>query len=432
MADGCRQENHANAGLELGAFIGAAVRDGRDKLTVALLASACVTWPVDRAAHRGEHRQTRHGRAAGRGRTMGRSGDYGQDRAFVGDRHRSRRARPRQLKAIEAAGHPVLRLTDADRRPWRGVLSMGIRDRGCRARCSASIHSMSQTWRRPRRRPKRSSACTRLNGRLPQPAAAAEDGAVAVFSNKFSGDVPADVVRSALGRLAAGDYVAFLSYLPADSDARPAIADIRRAIRSRAHTAEHVWRGPAIPPLHRAVPQGRAKHGANPKALRLGEQTGAVVEARLKRTPSLASRSRFGDLTSLSPKQPRACRCPRRGDQPEDIGAIVGPGADSGARNRPAARRLARMFSWGVDRTPTEYSLKLLIILFHGFNSKTRHSRSEVIGGTTPATKRWACQECPFAFPSNMPFDRRCWAPVHMGIFLRKRVPGIRTSFSKR
>ena len=36
MADGCRQENHANAGLELGAFIGAAVRDGRDKLTVAL------------------------------------------------------------------------------------------------------------------------------------------------------------------------------------------------------------------------------------------------------------------------------------------------------------------------------------------------------------------------------------------------------------
>src|SRR4051812_48156072 len=36
MADGCRQENHANAGFELGAFIAAAALAGRDKLTVVL------------------------------------------------------------------------------------------------------------------------------------------------------------------------------------------------------------------------------------------------------------------------------------------------------------------------------------------------------------------------------------------------------------
>ena len=36
MADGCRQENHTNPGLSLGAFIGAAVLEGRDKLTLAL------------------------------------------------------------------------------------------------------------------------------------------------------------------------------------------------------------------------------------------------------------------------------------------------------------------------------------------------------------------------------------------------------------
>ena len=39
MAEGCRQHNHANAGLELGAFIAAAALDGRDKLTVALAPS---------------------------------------------------------------------------------------------------------------------------------------------------------------------------------------------------------------------------------------------------------------------------------------------------------------------------------------------------------------------------------------------------------
>src|SRR5918992_422142 len=36
MAEGCRQNNHANAGLELGAYIGAATLAGRDKLTVVL------------------------------------------------------------------------------------------------------------------------------------------------------------------------------------------------------------------------------------------------------------------------------------------------------------------------------------------------------------------------------------------------------------
>jgi glucose-6-phosphate isomerase/transaldolase/glucose-6-phosphate isomerase len=36
MADGCRQERHTNAGLELGGFMGASAADGRDKLTVLL------------------------------------------------------------------------------------------------------------------------------------------------------------------------------------------------------------------------------------------------------------------------------------------------------------------------------------------------------------------------------------------------------------
>ena len=41
-----------------------------------------------------------------------------------------------------------------------------------------------------------------------------------------------------------GDYVAFLSYLPGDSDAQSAIADIRLAIRSRARVASTFRLGP--------------------------------------------------------------------------------------------------------------------------------------------------------------------------------------------
>ena len=56
MAEGCRQENHQNAGLELGAFIGATPPTGRDKLTVVLPPSLQRARPVDRAARRREHR----------------------------------------------------------------------------------------------------------------------------------------------------------------------------------------------------------------------------------------------------------------------------------------------------------------------------------------------------------------------------------------
>ena len=65
---GCRQENAINPGLELGAFIGAAASNGRDKLTVLLPPSLAIARPVDRAADRREHRQARQGGAAGRGR----------------------------------------------------------------------------------------------------------------------------------------------------------------------------------------------------------------------------------------------------------------------------------------------------------------------------------------------------------------------------
>ena len=46
---------------------------------------------------------------------------------------------------------------------------------------------------------------------------------VAVITRAFSGDTPADVVRAALGSLGPGDYVAFLSYLPASGDVEQAI-----------------------------------------------------------------------------------------------------------------------------------------------------------------------------------------------------------------
>jgi glucose-6-phosphate isomerase len=83
MSEGCRQENHTNAGFELGAFLGAAAAAGRDKLTVVLppsLASLGLWIEQLIAESTGKH---------GKGilpvvdEPPGRPADYGQDRAFV-------------------------------------------------------------------------------------------------------------------------------------------------------------------------------------------------------------------------------------------------------------------------------------------------------------------------------------------------------------
>ena len=111
MAAGCRQENHQNAGLELGAFIGAAAAAGRDKLTVVLppSLSALGLWIEQLVAES----TGKHGKGALPvvDEPLGTPDEYGADRCFVAvstDREAPDAAR---LSALEAAGHPVLHLT---------------------------------------------------------------------------------------------------------------------------------------------------------------------------------------------------------------------------------------------------------------------------------------------------------------------------------
>src|SRR5204863_3035316 len=55
---------------------------------------------------------------------------------------------------------------------------------------------------------------------------------------------PAAVVRAALDTLRPGDYVALLSYLPAEPEIEAAIAGIREAIRARTRAATTFGIGP--------------------------------------------------------------------------------------------------------------------------------------------------------------------------------------------
>jgi hypothetical protein len=243
MAEGCRQENHENAGLLLGAFIGAALRDRRDKLTVALAPSlaALGLWIEQLVAEStGKHGQ---GALPVVDEPLGRPDEYGTDRAFVSIATEHDGPDAARLDALEHAGHPVLRLTmrhdglGAEFFRWEFATAvagaaMGINpfDEPNVSEAKDKTKSLLSTYA--------------ASGMLPESAPAASDAAVALYSQRFSGSTPGEVVRAAVDSIGANDYAAFLSYLPAASDVARAVADARAGIRARTKAASTFGVGP--------------------------------------------------------------------------------------------------------------------------------------------------------------------------------------------
>ena len=243
MADGCRQENHTNAGLELGAFIGAAAATGRDKLTLIL---------PDTIRELGlwiEQLVAESTGKSGKGvlpvvdEPLGRVEDYGQDRAFVAigtDRDAPDAA---TLASLEEAGHPVLRLTTR----IDGLGSEFFRWEFATAIAGAALGV--NPFDEPNVAEAKARTRTLLDaftsqGRLPEEPPLAEDKDLAIHTVGFSGPDPASLVGAAVKSLQPGDYVAFLSYLPPSSALDQALAGARVAIRAKKRSATTAGIGP--------------------------------------------------------------------------------------------------------------------------------------------------------------------------------------------
>jgi hypothetical protein len=227
MAEGCRQHNHANAGLELGAFMGAAALDGRDKLTVALAPSfaALGLWIEQLVAEStGKH---------GKGllpvvdEPLGRPDEYGTDRAFVAVASESDAPDEERLSALEAAGHPVFRLS---------MRHDGLGAEFFRWEFATAV----------------AGAALGLNPFDEPNVSEAKDKTKALLSGyaakgRFD-DLPAalsaDAVRETVASIRPGDYVAFLSYLPGETDIETTVAEIRQALRARTRAASTFGLGP--------------------------------------------------------------------------------------------------------------------------------------------------------------------------------------------
>ena len=243
MADGCRQQNHANPGLELGAFIGAAVKAGRDKLTLALsprLASLGLWIEQLIAESTGKHDS---GALPVVDEPLGRPDEYGDDRAFVAIATEVDEPDQARLHALEAAGHPVLRLTTrvdglgAEFFRWEFATAIAGAVLGLNPFDEPNVSEAKE-------KTKALLSAYAADRKLSQPAPAATDSSVAVFSSRFTGASPAEVVRAAVESIRPRDYVAFLSYLPGENDVQKAVSEARLAIRSKTHAASTFGVGP--------------------------------------------------------------------------------------------------------------------------------------------------------------------------------------------
>ena len=243
MAEGCRQENRENAGLMLGAFIGAALKEGRDKLTVALPPSlaALGLWIEQLVAES----TGKHGKGALPvvDELLGAPDEYGNDRAFVAVSSERDTPDADRLAALEAAGHPVMRLSTrldglgAEFFRWEfatavagAVIGVNPFDEPNVSEAKEKTGALLQAFAR--------------EGALPDGQAAASAGGIEAHSSRFAGATPAQIVRAAIDSLGPGDYVAFLSYLPADSAVETALAEVRAGLRARKRVASTFGVGP--------------------------------------------------------------------------------------------------------------------------------------------------------------------------------------------
>jgi glucose-6-phosphate isomerase len=238
MAAGCKQENHENPGLELGAFYGRAAKDGRDKLTVVLPNSlhSLGLWIEQLVAES----TGKHGTGALPvvDEPLGDPGEYGNDRCFVAVATEHEAFDEARLDALEKAGHPVLRLTTrqnalgAEFFRWEFATAVAGAILGINPFDEPNVAEAKE-------KTKQILAGGDLSGGTP----AASGGGVSVYS-KFAGGSPAAVVRAALESIKPRDYVAFLSYLPASDATAGAIAAIRARIRKRTRAASTFGVGP--------------------------------------------------------------------------------------------------------------------------------------------------------------------------------------------
>lgn len=256
MACGAERHSNENPGVVLGAILGAAAQQGRDKLTV--VASPGVydlgAWLEQLVAES----TGKNGKAlipVDR-ESLGSPDEYGDDRLFAYLRLAGGEdvAQEAALDALERAGHPVVRITLRDayhlgQEFFRWEIATAV------AGALIGINPFDQPdVEASKIETRKLTTEYEQTGTLPAEAPIFEGNGVKLFTDERNavvlraaagGDKSlAALIKAHLNRLGAGDYFALLAYIEMNDAHEAALQEIRHIVRDTRHTATCLGFGP--------------------------------------------------------------------------------------------------------------------------------------------------------------------------------------------
>ena len=321
-----------NPGVQLGLALAAAAKHGRDKLT--LTASARIAdfgaWAEQLIAES----TGKNGKALIplEGETLGQPEIYGNDRVFIDLRlsDDTDKAREAALAALEAAGHPVVRIevtspAHIGQEFFRFEIATAV------AGAVMGINPFDQPdVEAAKIKTRELTSAFEALGSLPAEAAVATNGAIAIYTDAANaealrkagaGSDLASWLKAHLGRVQPNDYVALLAYLDRNDTNIVAMQSIRMAIHDSKRAATCVGFGPRF--LHST---GQAyKGGPNTGVfLQITADSAADLDVPGQKTSFgvIEAAQARGDFGVLAERGRRALRLHITGDIAKGLAAI--------------------------------------------------------------------------------------------------------------
>jgi transaldolase/glucose-6-phosphate isomerase len=321
-----------NPGVQLGLALAAAAKHGRDKLT--LTGSKRIAdfgaWAEQLIAES----TGKNGKALIplEGEPLGKPEIYSNDRVFIDLRLKddSDDTRESALAALEAAGHPVVRIVltspaHIGQEFFRFEIATAV------AGAVMGINPFDQPdVEAAKIKTRELTSAFEKSGALPTETAVATDGAIAIYTDAANADALrkagagndlASWLKAHLDRINANDYVATLAYLDRNDANVAAIQALRMTIRDSKHVATCIGFGPRF--LHST---GQAYKGGpnNGVFLQVTANNAAELDVPGQKTSFgvIEAAQARGDFDVLAERGRRALRLHITGDVAKGLAAI--------------------------------------------------------------------------------------------------------------
>jgi transaldolase / glucose-6-phosphate isomerase len=328
QACGCCVPSQDNPGVRLGVILAEAARAGRDKVT--LVTSPAIATFGDWAEQLIAESTGKEGKGLVpvAGEDLGDPASYGADRLFVylkleSDADEKTAVRESKLRALEGAGHPVVRISlpcklDLGQEFFRWEVATAT------AGSLLGIDAFDQpNVQESKDNTNRLLAEFRSTGKLPVQSAAIKSDGIQVYAR--DGVTGAKTIESFLAgflrQARPGDYIAMMAYLERTPDSDALLGSLRTGLRDATRLATTLGYGPRFLHSTGQLHKGGANNGVFIQ-ITSDDAQDLTIPGEPYTFSVLKQAQALGDLQSLEGKKRRVVRIDLGGDVRSGLGRL--------------------------------------------------------------------------------------------------------------